>query len=319
MRSLGHVLRGSLVRVAAAALFVVSLGGLFVYLRYRQDIAAHEARIAAESRLAETPCGLIEYGERGEGTPLLALHGAGGGYDQGLMMADLIGAGFRVIAPSRFGYLNAPIPADASVAAQADAYACLLDHLNLSRVTVVAFSAGGPSALDFALRYPERVDRLVLVSALSTLRPVREDGVGPSPQMLSDFGYWALVNTAPDLLLDALGVPAASRAAFTPTERERAGQVLDRMLPMARRNPGNDTDVVEQNLPTIPDFPLNEIAVPTLVIHAQDDTLVPYAQGAYSAAHIPGARLVTYETGGHLVIARDAVWTEIRAFLGEDA
>jgi pimeloyl-ACP methyl ester carboxylesterase len=88
---------------------------------------------------------------------------------------------------------------------------------------------------------------------------------------------------------------------------------------MARRNPGNDTDVVEQNLPTIPDFPLNEIAVPTLVIHAQDDTLVPYAQGAYSAAHIPGARLVTYETGGHLVIARDAVWTEIRAFLGEDA
>jgi 2-hydroxy-6-oxonona-2,4-dienedioate hydrolase len=305
-----HILRAIRALTAAAA-----AGGVLVYLRYRQDIEEHEARIAAGSTLLHTPSGTIEYAEKGGGQPVLALHGAGGGYDQGMTIADLLGVGFRVVAPSRFGYLNTPIPADASVSAQADAYVCLLDRLNLKRVTVIAFSAGGPSALYFAHRYPERVDKLVLISALSTLRPVRDDGVGPSPQMLSDFGYWAMINAVPELVLDALGVPAQVRQEYSPVERERALMALRLMLPMARRNPGNDTDIAEQNRPGIEAFPLAEIRVPTLVIHAKDDTLVPFAQGEYSATHVPGAQFIAYEQGGHLVMVKDEVWSEVRAFI----
>jgi hypothetical protein len=61
--------------------------------------------------------------EKGSGIPLLSIHGAGGGYDQGLAnAAGFVGAGFRIIAPSRFGYLGTPVPPDISPAAQADAH-----------------------------------------------------------------------------------------------------------------------------------------------------------------------------------------------------
>ncbi|HET9221141.1 MAG TPA: hypothetical protein VFO07_01490 [Roseiflexaceae bacterium] len=59
----------------------------------------------------------------------MVLHGAGGGYDQGLLLARQPGEQFRIISPSRFGYLNAPIPHDRSVAAQAKAYASLLNAM----------------------------------------------------------------------------------------------------------------------------------------------------------------------------------------------
>jgi CubicO group peptidase (beta-lactamase class C family) len=60
-----------------------------------------------------------------------------------------VGEGFRIIAPSRIGYLRIPLPQDASPAAQADAYACLLDALNISKVAVVGVSAeAGGKELD---------------------------------------------------------------------------------------------------------------------------------------------------------------------------
>lgn len=109
----------------------------------------------------------MEYAEAGKGYPVLVVHGAGGGYDQGLILSRIfLSEDFRVIAPSRFGFLRTPLPANASPAAQADAYIDLLDALNISKVAVVGISAGGPSSLEFALRHPDRVSGLVLVSAV---------------------------------------------------------------------------------------------------------------------------------------------------------
>lgn len=87
---------------------------------------------------------------------MLVVHGAGGGFDQGLAIgAPLAARGYRVIAMSRLGYLRTPLPAEASAAAQGDAHACLLDALGLERAAVVAASAGAPSALQLALREAE--------------------------------------------------------------------------------------------------------------------------------------------------------------------
>jgi len=84
--------------------------------------------------LLETRCGPIEYQEAGQGVPLLVVHGSGGGHDQGMAFArPLARRGIRVIAMSRFGYLRTPMPADASVPAQADAHVCLLDALGMAR------------------------------------------------------------------------------------------------------------------------------------------------------------------------------------------
>jgi len=57
------------------------------------------------------------------------------------------------------------MPPGAAVADQADAYAALLDHLQLDRVVLCGFSAGGPAAIQFALRHPERLYGLVLGSS----------------------------------------------------------------------------------------------------------------------------------------------------------
>lgn len=107
---------------------------------YRAAMAAAEARIAQRSSVIETPAGAIEYAVAGRGPPLMMIHGAGGGFDQGLLFAHgLREAGFQIIAPSRFGYLRSAFPEDASPVHQADVLVALLDHLGLDRIAV----AGG--------------------------------------------------------------------------------------------------------------------------------------------------------------------------------
>jgi 2-hydroxy-6-oxonona-2,4-dienedioate hydrolase len=128
--------------IPAGICFGGLLVGVWISLRYRRDVQAARKRVQASSRMIETKCGRIEYGDAGHGAPVLLIHGAGGGFDQGLLLGGLLlGEGFRFIAPSRFGYLKSPVPEDSSLEAQADAFACLLDALDIDRVTVVAFSA----------------------------------------------------------------------------------------------------------------------------------------------------------------------------------
>jgi pimeloyl-ACP methyl ester carboxylesterase len=133
-------------------------------IAYQRDLTARWNEVGRRGFLLQTAAGPIEYAEQGTGYPLLSIHGAGGGYDQGLMIvADLVGEGFRVIAPSRFGYLGTPIPNDTSAAAQADAHAAVLDALKVDRAVVVGTSAGARSAVEFAIRHPRRVTALVLL------------------------------------------------------------------------------------------------------------------------------------------------------------
>jgi pimeloyl-ACP methyl ester carboxylesterase len=310
-----HQIRRIVVRLLLALLVILAGGAALIYLRFRFDTHAAEQRVAAGSKLANTPCGTIEYGEHGTGQVVLALHGAGGGYDQGLLFADALGDGFRVIAPSRFGYLNSPIPEDGSVAAQAKAYACLLDSLDIDHAAVIAASAGGPSALQFALDYPDRVDALVLVSAVSTLRPIRDESSGPSTAMLTDFVYWLAATAMPDTVLGVLGLPPESLTHLSANEHNRVIEVLNAMMSMSRRLPGMELDAVEQARTEVETLPIENITAPTLVVHATDDALVPFAQGQYSADHIQNARLFPLEYGGHFAFVLDSATAEIKSFL----
>jgi len=88
--------------------------------------------------------------------------------------AGLASRGILVIAMSRFGYLRTPMPADASAATQADAHVCLLDALGIEHAAVMGGSAGAPSALQMAIRHPDRVTALVLLVPL-TYKPVGAD------------------------------------------------------------------------------------------------------------------------------------------------
>jgi pimeloyl-ACP methyl ester carboxylesterase len=112
--------------------------------------------------------GTVEYASLGEGPAVLSLHGAAGGYDQGLILARTIGSpGFRFLAVSRPGYFGTPLAVGPTPDAQADAVAALLDALGIRTAAVMAVSGGGPCALQFSLRHPQRCWALVMASACS--------------------------------------------------------------------------------------------------------------------------------------------------------
>jgi pimeloyl-ACP methyl ester carboxylesterase len=147
------------------------------YMRYQRETHASLERLRAGSQVVEFSGTSIEYAIAGAGLPLLISHGAAGGYDQGLAMAQPLGDDFLCVAPSRFGYLRSPLPVDAGAAAQADAYAALLDALGIQRAALIGASAGGPSAVQFALRYPDRCAALILAAAVNQAFPLGRLGI----------------------------------------------------------------------------------------------------------------------------------------------
>jgi 2-hydroxy-6-oxonona-2,4-dienedioate hydrolase len=303
-----------------------ALFGLSTYVSYQRDIRLARERVAAGGRIVQTACGPVEYGKCGDGSaagdmPILVLHGAGGGYDQALLVGCLMVSekGYPILAPSRFGYLGSPIPNDSSIEAQADAYACLLDALGVERALVVAISAGGPSGLHFALRHPRRTAALVTVSAI-TFGGVPEAEVHwhrtwANWAMESDFLHW-LGSTVARFVLRSPGLAEAIQLPLTPRERVAMEQMLKAILPLSDRLAGTHLDR-GRRLP--PDAPLDRISAPTLVIHARNDPLVGFAHAEHAAAKIPGAELMAFDTGGHYMLGRyDEIETRVMAFLAEN-
>ena len=153
-----------------AAVTVAGAGAWFgrAYVAFQREMRTQRARLGRGSEVIETPAGVVEYARAGEGLPVLISHGGAGGYDQGLLTARMfLDDGFQAIAPSRFGHLRTPLARGSCAAAQADAYARLLDALHLERAAILGVSGGGPSSLQFALRHPRRSVALVMSAATS--------------------------------------------------------------------------------------------------------------------------------------------------------
>jgi len=280
---------------------------------FRHDMADAYRRIGSGSQVARVPQGDIEYAVGGgSGPPVLVVHGSGGGFDQGELLARAaLGDGWRWIAPSRFGYLRSTLRDGATFDDQADAYACLLDHLGIARVAVVALSHGGPSALLFAVRHPRRVSSLTLISAGvaaqdgAAQQQASRQGDALTAIFQQDWRYWLFTKVLRKTFLGLMGVDSAVAAALTTEQRRLADEVIDGMNPVSRRAAGTRFD----NRAAMPNRRITAIRAPTLVLHARDDTLQLFDHAEYAAAHIPGARLVAFDRGGHLLLAveRDAV------------
>ena len=294
------------------------VGAVSTWLAYRDDLQAAHARLQGRSVLVETPCGTIEYAESGTGPAVVVVHGAGGGFDQGMQaMQSLAAHGFRIIAPSRFGYLRTPLPADASAQAQADAHACLLDALGIERAALIGASAGAPSTLQFALRHPGRTVALVLlVPALYAPRPGDAAPLTTPPEtpwlfetaLDSDFLFWLATRVARDAMLRGLLAtsPELLDAADEP-EQARVNAMLNQILPVRPRRLGllNDAAVTS----TLPPYPLERVRAPALAIAADDDGFGTDDSARHAAAHIAGAELLLWPTGGHVLVGRDAETT----------
>ena len=312
-------------RLLSGAGAIAAGAAALAYSTYQKDIKAARKRIKTTREVIDTPLGPIEFAESGDGPAVLMIHGAGGGFDQGLDLGRaFVGAHYRVIAPSRFGYLGTPLPADASAAAQADAHVRLLDALHIDRVPVIAVSAGGPSAMQFCLKYPDRCLGLVLIVPMAW-SPRRATTKGPSrffetvlnTVASSDFLFWTASKVAHSTVLKTiLGTPVQNYCDATTEQRRSVDQMLQSILPISKRVAGIGNDGAVSS--TLKRYQLEDIHVPTLVISAADDLYATYDSGLYTAEQVHDGEFVGFPTGGHLLVGHEAeVQSKVTSFLKE--
>lgn len=279
-----------------------------IWIEFRSDVQAAERRVTGRSQLVPTRAGAMEYAQQGRGPPLLMIHGTGGGFDQGLLFAQsIIGEGIRVIAPSRFGYLRSNWPTDPSSERQADAFVDLLDRLRLQKVAVAGGSAGALSAVQFALRHPERTTALILIVPAANVEGHDPNQMSPAQEWLvrrlvtSDFLYWIARETMPERLIGfLLATDPALLGKVPPDERQRAFAILDQILPISDRWRGMLNDANLAGHPARVDF--SRLRVPLLLLSADDDRFGTAPTARAIARRVPGSRLVVYPAGGHIFL-----------------
>lgn len=302
-----------------------ALAGGAVWRSFSTEIAEARARTRGRSDIFESRFGTMEYAVAGTGPPVLMVHGTGGGFDQGLAFAEpLAAAGWQVIAPSRFGYLRSGFPHDPSSENQADAFVDLLDRLGIDRVPIIGGSAGALSAMQFAIRHPDRCTALVALvpAAFAPDRPPPRPPNALAEAIIayglrSDFLFWLGMTTAEDAMIGTLLAtdPALVHGA-DPAEQARVRAILHDILPVSDRARGllNDGKLAGSPQP----MALETIRAPTLALSLEDDRFETLAAARHIAAMVPGARLASFPTGGHVWVGRNnEVWAAVDGFLSE--
>ncbi len=279
----------------------------------RQMKCADERRDVMQTM--DTKNGTIEFEmTKGELPTILSVHGGLGGADQARVMVSWLDEDqYRLLCPSRPGYLGTPLESGKTVEEQADLLAALLDELKIDKVGCVCASAGGPPAYMFAIRHPDRVWGLVAIDSVSGYYDMPETA-GPIVQLLflSPLGQKLnkiLSEKKPEMFLQQM---YQSEAYFTKEQLDRhvkfvikapgglefVKAFMDTMYPYDKRKAGTDNDMVQYKKLT--HLPVEKIKCPCLIIHGTHDADVKFFDGVYAYEHIPNAERYWIEEGSHL-------------------
>jgi pimeloyl-ACP methyl ester carboxylesterase len=251
----------------------------------------------------------IYYEMRGAGPRLLFFNGSGATLETTGMMLDPFTSRFEVLGFDQRGLGRTSIPPDPYEMADyaADA-AALLDHVGWSTCRAVGISFGGMVAQEFAVTFPERVERLALVctspGGAHASYPLHEMA-DKAPEELLAIGATLLdTRFTPEYLAEhetdrMLAEMAGQRRDNPSTGEVRRGEV-------AQLDARSRLDVVDR---------LGRITCPTLVASGRYDGIAPVENGEAIAARVAGAELRVYE-GGHMFFVQDpAAMPEILDFL----
>lgn len=312
-----------------AALIALVFGGWQVWRKAERWNERQYTRSIADSHLIETALGPVEYDLRGTGPVVLHMHGGVVAHNSWYLLEHLVDAGYTVLTPSRPGYLRTPLSSGTTPEEQADLMAALLDALRIERVAVCGLSAGGPVALQFALRHAHRTRALVLISAVTKQTGLSNEQtnsalgrlvMSPAGQNLTYLLIHWVMTRYPRLALHDLARTETTYSHKTsrrlnqqvlsdPTQRLALTRLADAMVPALPRFAGTMNDLQIQQ--TVPRYPLEEIARPTLIIHSRHDGDIPYENATFAATTIPNAELITVDQYGHLIWLGDPAVTEM--------
>lgn len=272
------------------------------------------------SQVLEISKGPVEYAIYGHGPIVVGMHGAPGGYDQIICLGEMLAKkGFELIGWSRPGYLRTPLSVGKTIEEQADILAELLDHLLIDKVALLAISAGGPAALQFAIRHPDRISALIMEAAVSkTYKPQFIEKNKLFVKLgLSDLGLWLLhwmfrispkktlekfLSFESNLDIDEIKELSAN-VIKDASKMEFLSKILQSLAPMSRRNQGFYNDLTQlKNITTIS---YEKIRCPTLIIHGTSDKDVPLEHAEELSKKIPHAQFLKIEKGTHLLNLSD--------------
>jgi pimeloyl-ACP methyl ester carboxylesterase len=239
----------------------------------------------------------------GQGPALLLIHGIGDCSDTWGELIQQLAQDHTVIAPDLLGHGRSAKPrADYSVAAYANAMRDLLSVIGVDRATVIGHSFGGGVAMQFAYQYPERCERLVLVSTggvHAEIHPVLRFASAPNA----------------DLILPLLQLPGA----------RAAGRCIFKLLKLLGTDTGRDADHLLPVFDALPDARTRRAFVralrsavdwrgqsitmldrcylashiPTLLVWGARDAVIPSRHAKIAHLAMPGSRLEVFEGAGH--------------------
>jgi pimeloyl-ACP methyl ester carboxylesterase len=294
-------------------IFVASILFL-IFLKFRNTMAKNRSRLDnIPSQVHTSKYGGIEYLLSGEGPTILVSHGITGGVGQGIELSkDYLGDGYRLLFVSRFGYLKSSIPDNASPELQAEVYKELLDYLGIESAFIFGNSAGGTSAIQFAIRYPKACRGLILVSSNAPL----DTPLGYPPKFVfkSNFFYWFVMKLVGKSLLKMF-VP---KNVIKNLSKQEISQIIDGIyfsaLPVTKRTKGILFDLFVSNPSINDDLSLDWISSPVLIINSIDDPATLIEGARTLASRIKTSSLLTFDTGGHLILGHEK---EIRQKVSE--
>ena len=239
------------------------------------------------------------YHDLGDGRPVFFIHGSGPGVSAWanwrLNLAPIAERGFRCIAADMlgFGYSDAPKDLEFSREIWVDHFAAFVDAQTSDKISIVGNSFGGAIALAYAIRFPERVYRLVLMGAVGLDFPITDEldriwGYNPT----SDDMYEITKTFAfdPSFVSRELA-ELRYRAAIRPGVMES----YSAMFPEPRQNALRALASKEEDVA--------QVQAPTLVLHGHDDRVIPVDVSKRLFDLLPNAELHLFRKCGH--------WTQI--------
>lgn len=288
-------------------------------------------KLDKKGKIVHTALGDIQVVIKGKGPVIVALHGGFGGWNQGELVASNIAEqGYKVIIPSRPGYLSTPIftnplsspPQETSASSQADLLAAMLDSLGIAKAVVIGFSAGAPVAYEFGLRHPARTKAVVLESIganpnedgpfyaiLGLILSTETASVDYATYLLhlslkNDFYSTALEFLPDDTTLTGAALEERNNYVLNHISQYAfLRQMLIATIPISPRLLGTLNDFLGVDYWTTTFTPPSptQYSLPTLIIQAINDSngFYPTAQSVNSS--IPTSQLISVAESGHFI------------------